>query len=175
MPTHDSQQRPEDRTDAVQPLPDALQGLGADKLLAIGAYGETVAAYRYLVLAEKASRGDHRRVFADMADEEQGHKQRLQKLLAELYPLADFVLTSDDKALVVTGPRVIDVRDEASIAEAMPMILDTERKTAAFYAEHARHMPTAALRALFKELAEEGAEHYQRLREIARETGLPES
>ncbi len=164
-----------DMPESVLPPTDASQGRGPDKLLAIGAYGETVAAYRYLVLAEKVSREDHRRAFADMADEEQGHKQRLQKLLAELYPQADFVLTPEDKEVVVTGPRVIDVRDESSIAGAMRMILDTERKTAAFYAEHARNMPTAALRALFKELAEEGAEHYQRLRAIARDSGLPDS
>lgn len=175
MPTHDSRPRAEDRPDAAQPLPDAAHGRGSDKLLAIGAYGETVAAYRYLVLAEKASREDHRRAFADMADEEQGHKQRLQKLLAELYPQADFVLTPEDKERVVTGPRVIDVRNEASVAAAMQMILHTERKTAAFYAEHARQMPTAALRALFRELAEEGAEHYQRLREIARDLGMSDS
>lgn len=175
MSTRDSEPGAADRTDAASPLPDPSQSRGPDKLLAIGAYGETVAAYRYLVLAEKASREDHRRAFADMADEEQGHKQRLQKLLAERYPQADFVLTPEDKELVVTGPRVIDVRNEASIAAAMRMILDTERKTAAFYAEHARHLPTAALRALFRELAEEGAEHYQRLREIDRDLGMSDS
>lgn len=174
MQTNNSQAGSADLPETV-PSTDESPGHGPDKLLAIGAYGETVAAYRYLVLSEKASREDHRRTFADMADEEQRHKQRLQKLLAELYPQADFVLAPEDKELVVTGPRVIDVRDEASIGEAMRMILDTEQKTAAFYAEHARHMPTAALRALFKELAEEGAEHHQRLREIARETGLPDS
>jgi hypothetical protein len=40
-----------------------------DKLLAIGTYGETVAAYRYLVLSEKAPTEDDRREFAAMADE----------------------------------------------------------------------------------------------------------
>ncbi len=142
-----------------------------DKLLAIGAYGETVAAYRYLVLSEKAPE-PYRPEFADMADEEQDHKQRLQKLLAELYPDADFVLTPEDKELVVTGPRMIDVRDEASFAEAMHMVLKTERKTARFYANHGRYMPQEGVRALFKELAEEGAEHYQRLKALAQQAGV---
>ncbi len=141
---------------------------GPDKLLAIGAYGETVAAYRYLVLSEKAPTEDDRRAFAAMADEEQGHKQRLQELIADHYPETDFVLTPEDKDLVVTGPRLIDVRDAAAFAEAMGMILETERKTAGFYAQHGRHFPEARIRDLFQELAEEGAEHYQRLSALAK-------
>ena len=153
--------------------PDAAKGRGPDKLLAIGAYGETVAAYRYVVLSEKAPNPRDRREFAEMADEEQGHKQRLQALLAEMYPHADFVLTPEDKELVVTGTRLLDVRDEASFHDAMRMILQTERKTAAFYAHHAKIIPPAHLRALFQELAEEGADHYQRLKSMARRCGVP--
>jgi rubrerythrin len=147
-------------------------GRGPDKILAIGAYGETVAAYRYLVLSEKSPEPADRVEFAAMADEEQGHKQRLQKLLADLYPDADFVLTAEDKELVVTGPRLIDVRDSAAYAEAMQMILETERKTAGFYAQNGKHMPQAVVQDLFKELAEEGAEHYQRLKSIADRSGV---
>ncbi|MCG8405088.1 MAG: ferritin family protein [Phycisphaerales bacterium] len=152
--------------------PDAAAGRGPDKLLAIGAYGETVAAYRYLVLCEKAPNEDHRKEFADMADEEQDHKQRLQKLLTELYPDVDFVLTPEDKELVVTGPRLLEIRDEKSYAEVMKMVLQTERKTARFYANHGKYMPQKDLQALFKELAEEGAEHYQRLKTLARQAGV---
>ena len=155
------------------PTPDAAKGRGPDKLLAIGAYGETVAAYRYVVLSEKAPNPRDRREFAEMADEEQGHKQRLQALLTEMYPHADFVLTPEDKELVVTGTRLLDVRDEASFHDAMRMILQTERKTAAFYAHHAKIIPPAHLRALFQELAEEGADHYQRLKAMARRCGVP--
>jgi rubrerythrin len=157
---------------ADAPTADAAQGRGPDKLLAIGAYGETVAAYRYLVLSEKAPNEEDRREFAEMADEEQGHKQRLQHLLSEMYPDADFVLTAEDKDLVVTGTRLLDVRDESSFHEAMRMILQTERKTAAFYAHHAKLVPQAHLRELFHELAEEGADHYQRLKTVARRAGV---
>lgn len=155
------------------PSPEAAQGRGPDKLLAIGVYGETVAAYRYLVLSEKAPNPRDRREFAEMADEEQGHKQRLQALLAEMYPQADFVLTPEDKELVVTGTRLLDVRDEASFHDAIRMILQTERKTAGFYAHHAKIIPPVHLRELFQELAEEGADHYQRLKDMARRCGLP--
>lgn len=156
-----------------EPTPMLTAGRGPDKLLAIGAYGETVAAYRYTVLAEKAPRDKDRKEFADMADEEQGHKQRLQKLLGEMYPDADFVLTQEDKDMVVTGPRLLDIRDRATFDEAVRMILETERKTARFYANYGKLLSQAGLRELFHELAEEGVEHYQRLKALASETGVP--
>jgi erythrin-vacuolar iron transport family protein len=155
-----------------QPTPDAAAGRGPDKLLAIGAYGETVAAYRYLVLSEKAPGETERREFADMADEEQEHKQRLQGLIDDMYPGVDFVLTPEDKDLVVTGPRLLDVRDRASFADGIRMALETERKTAAFYAQHGKSLPHTHLRHVFHELAEEGAQHYQRLRALARRSGI---
>ncbi len=157
---------------ATSSTPDTAAGRGPDKLLAIGVYGETVAAYRYVVLSEKAPDPSARTEFAAMADEEQEHKQRLQGLLAELFPDADFVLTPEDKDLVVTGPRLLDVRDGESFAAAMHMVLETERKTAKFYADHGRHLPQEQLRALFHELAEEGAEHYHRLKQLARASGV---
>jgi rubrerythrin len=126
------------------------------------------------VLSEKAPKTPDRKAFAEMADEEQDHKQRLQKLLADMYPDADFVLTPEDKDLVVTGPRLLDVRDDAAFAEAMQMILETERKTAAFYAFHSKTIPDKTLQSLFHELAEEGADHYQRLKAMARGAGASE-
>jgi rubrerythrin len=143
-------------------------GLGPDKILAIGAYGEMVAAYRYMILSEKAPSEKFRREFEAMADEEQDHKQRLEQLLADFYPDADFVLTAEDKDRVVTGPRLLDVRDEEAFAEAMRMILETERKTAGFYAQHCKAVPEPRVQALFAELAEEGVEHYQRLKTLVR-------
>ncbi|MFQ5502408.1 MAG: ferritin family protein [Phycisphaerae bacterium] len=153
---------------------DAAAGRGPDKLLAMGIYGETVAAYRYSILAEKALIEAHRREFAEMADEEQGHKQRLQILLDTHYPDADFVLTPEDKGIVASGTRLIEIRDEADYADAMRMILMTERRTARFYANHGKHMHQEDVRSLFHELAEEGAEHYQRLKTIARQAGVTE-
>lgn len=157
---------------ANQTVPDPAAGRGPDKLLAIGVYGETVASYRYVVLSEKTDNEEHRREFADMADEEQDHKQRLQKLVEDMYPGQDFVLTAEDKDLVVTGPRLLDVRTEEDFLEAMRMVLSTERKTARFYANYGKYMPEPHIQALFKELAEEGAEHYQRLKTLARQAGV---
>ncbi|MFO0974631.1 MAG: ferritin family protein [Phycisphaerae bacterium] len=143
--------------------------LGPDKALAIGSYGESVAAYRYLIFAEKAATQRQRDLFASMADEEQSHKQRLQRLLAQLYPDADFVLSENDKALVVVGPRLLDVRDADSFSAALRLTLATEQRTATFYHALAQLIRTDPLHAVFKELAEEGAEHYQRLQTLFRE------
>ncbi len=155
-------------TQNAEPIP------SPEKLLSIGMYGETVAAYRYLVLSEKALTEKHRAAFADMADEEQEHKERLQKLVAEMFPDSDFVLSQADKDLVVTGPRLLEIRDQAAYAETMRLILETERKTARFYARYGKFMTNAGLRDLFHELAEEGADHYQRLKALAEEAGLRE-
>src|SRR5438552_12007456 len=155
-------------TDA-HPLDPALS---PDKALAIGAYGETVAAYRYLVLSEKAMTAEQRAEFAAMAAEEQGHKQRLQRLLADNFPNADFFLRPEDKDMVVVGPRVLKVRDPESFAQAMRWILGTERRTAQFYAKLSKLISQQELRELFQELATEGIDHYRRLAALARESGV---
>jgi rubrerythrin len=145
---------------------------GDDKLLAIGVYGETVAAYRYLVLAEKAATPTDRRRFADLADEEQAHKQRLQKTMAERFPKADFVLSQDDKDLVVSGPRLLDVHREITFAESLALLLDTESKTSDFYGSHGPTISDPSLRLLFQQLADESREHHCRLRDWAAGEGL---
>lgn len=143
--------------------------LGPDKALAIGSYGESVAAYRYAVFAEKAPQARHRALFAEMADEEQSHKQRLQKLLATMFPRADFVLTDADKELVVVGPRLLEVRDAEDLRAGLRLTLETEQRTSGFYRLLSQRISADPLHALFKELAEEGAEHYQRLKALAKE------
>ena len=150
-------------------VPDPAAGRGPDKLLAIGAYGETVAAYRYVVLAEKALSDEHRREFAAMADEEQEHKQRLQALVTEMYPGQEFVLTAEDKELVVTGPRLLEVRNEADFADAMRMVLSTERKTARFYANYGKYMPEPHIQALLKSPTPLEDLHQYAQRELSKE------
>ena len=49
-----------------------LRTLSLDKALAIAAHDESVAAYPYRTLTDKTDDARLRRVFAEMADEEQG-------------------------------------------------------------------------------------------------------
>ncbi len=144
-----------------------------DQILAIGVYGETVAAYRYTVLSEKVPDPADRRTFATIADEEQGHKQRLQALLDRHHPESSFYLSDEDKALVVTGPRLINVRDIEDYRQVLELALDTEYRVACFYQAMSLRARNPELRVVFDELSREGFCHHQRLTELARKHGLP--
>lgn len=143
-----------------------------DQILTIGIYGETVAAYRYTVLAEKLPSEADRKAFAAIADEEQGHKQMLQRLLEKHFPGSSFYLSDADKALVVTGPRLINVRDLEDYRSFVQMALDTELRTSQFYKAMSGRVKNPEIRAIFEELAEEGFDHHRRIAELARERGF---
>ena len=151
---------------------DDADGRSPAKLLAIGAYGEAVAAYRYLVLAERSPTAAEHRQFAELADEKQEQKQRLQKVLAERFPDADPVLDPEEKAVVVTGPRLLNVHCPFSFLDVLEIMLESERKTADFYARCGPLISDGNLRSLFHRLAEENAVHYQRLKALAIGAGV---
>lgn len=159
---------PPTSTNAEPNLPDMAE----DRILSIGIYGETVAAYRYTVLSEKLPGEEDRKLFATIAEEELAHKQRLQELLDKLYPGSSFYLSDEDKALVVSGPRLIDVRSEPDYRKVMQMALDTERRVAQFYQELSTRAKTPDVQATFHELALEGFQHHGRLLKLARERNL---
>jgi len=149
--------------------------LREDQMLAIGAYGESVAAYRYTVLSERVPNLEDRRMFSDIAEEEQEHKARLEELARKHYPDRAFYLSDDDKALVLTGPRLIEVRDLKDYREVMQIALNTELRVSQFYQEMSSRVSNPEIRAVFQELASEGFEHHRRLHELAVERGfLPE-
>lgn len=143
-----------------------------DQMLAIGIYGESVAAYRYTVLSEKVPGEEDQRVFAAIADEELGHKQRLQELFDKHFSGNAFYLSDADKALVLTGPRLINVRDVKDYREVMRIALETELRTSEFYEVMRDRVRNPELRQVFSALAEEGFEHHRRLLQLATERGL---
>lgn len=141
-------------------------------MLAIGIYGESVAAYRYTVLAEKVPRPEDQQAFAAIADEEQAHKQMLQKLFDKHFPGSAFALSDADKALVLTGPRLINVRDLEDYRDVVRITLETELRTSQFYEAMRHRAQNLELREVFGSLAEEGFGHHQRLLKLARERGF---
>lgn len=159
---------PDKRTPASPELPE----MSEDRILSIGIYGESVAAYRYTVLSEKLPGDEDRRLFATIADEELTHKQRLQDLLDRFYAGSAFYLSDEDKALVCSGPRLIDVRNEPDYRKVMQMALDTERRVAQFYQAMEARARTPEVRTTFHELAMEGFQHHGRLLRLAREHNL---
>ncbi len=136
-----------------------LEGMPDAKKLAIAIYGESVASYRYGVLADKAVSDDHRRVFRAMQKEEQGHQTALERLAAKHFPDDDFVLTPEDKGLVIVGARMLDIRDDTSFNSAMRFLHDTELRTGEFYRALVALMPSGELGRFLGEMADECVEH----------------
>ncbi|MEI7767178.1 MAG: ferritin family protein [Phycisphaerae bacterium] len=145
--------------------------LADDKALAIAAYGESVASYRYIVLAEKARSTHFRAAFEAMALEERGHRDLVQRMLDQISPGSGFFLANEDKAVVCVGPRLVDARDDARFDEALRLVIGSEKRTASFYHRYASHAKHTNVRELFAQLAAEGIEHVRRLRILGREAG----
>lgn len=152
--------------------PPSFPDLRDDQILTIGIYGETVAAYRYTVLSEKLPGEADKKAFAAIAQEEQDHRDRLQRLLDKYFPGSSFYLSDADKALVVTGPRLINIRDVKDYREVMKMTVDTELRTSQFYHAMSTRVRIPDIKVLFEELAAEGFDHHRRLLELARERGF---
>ncbi len=149
----------DDIVDKIRNMPDA-------KRLAVAIYGESVAAYRYSVLADKSKSEAHRRIFQTMKEEEHGHQKALEQLAARLHPGADFILSEDDKAMVIVGTRLLEVHDVESFGRAMQFLHDTELKTSRFYEAMHELMPDGDLGRFLKEMAEECVEHGESLLKI---------
>ena len=143
---------------------DRVRALSPAKALALGAYGEAVASYRYRTLAEKTPTPSHKPIFEEMAEEEHGHHRVLAEILSRQYPDSDFVLTPEDKELVIVGPRMFEVTDHASADHALDLIHRSECLTGRFY--EAFHDVTAVsiLKPLLKEMAAECFEHAERIK-----------
>lgn len=143
-----------------------VTALSLEKALAVAAYGESVAAYRYRTLAEKTPSEAHRKVFLEMCEEEQGHHIRVQDLTREHFAGSDFVLKAEDKELVIVGPRLLEVSDKAGLENALHMIYESEQLTGHFYAALHRLTTVPELKPFLKEMADECFEHAQRLKSI---------
>jgi len=137
------------------------------KALTVAAYGESVASYRYRTLAEKVTSETHRRVFTEMADEEQGHYTTVLELMKHHFPGSDFILTPADKDMVIVGPRMLEPTEQGSIRVVLEQIQESERLTGRFYAALAETSAMLELRPMFQEMADECFEHAERLNAMA--------
>jgi rubrerythrin len=143
-----------------------------DQILSIGIYGEQVACYRYTVLSESLPTEEDRAAFAAIAREERGHAERIEALRQKHYPDRSFFLTDQDKALVVAGPRLVNVRDIDDYRQVMKLALDTELNISKFYRVMSGRTKHADIAALLGELSDESADHHRRLVQVARERGF---
>ncbi len=144
-----------------------------DKMLAIAAFGESVAAYRYIILSEKSPNPKLQQSFEAIAQQERQQRDRLQKVLQRLSPAAGFYLSQEDKLAVCVGPRLVDARDDARFDEAMKLVIASEKRLASFYTRYAAFAKDAEVKVLFEELARTGLMQVRRLRELLSEAGKP--
>ena len=142
-----------------------------DKALAIAAFGESVAAYRYIVLSEKVRDRKLRDSFEEMARDERQQRDRLQQILARLSPTAGFYLSQEDKLAVCVGPRLVDARDDARFDEAMKLVIASEKRSASFYLRYVAFAKDPEVKSLFGELATAGLAQVRRLRALLAEAG----
>ena len=149
-----------------------LATLGPAKALTLGCYGEDMAAYCYLQLAEKAEREQDRRGFREMVTEEQEHRDRLRTLLDKHYPGSDFVLSPEEKHIVEGGARSLHITDRRSFEEAVRGVVASEATTARFYRQMGRYIDQPEVKAIFLELADEGVGHHKRLLQLAAENNI---
>jgi len=140
-----------------------VASLAPAKALAIGIYGESVASYRYRVLSEKLADGPLQAIFLDMANEEKGHHSLLEALLKKHYPDRDFVLSPQDKELVIVGARMLEVTGTKSLEPALKMIYESETLTGRFYAAFRKATPNEAIKPILKEMADECFDHAAKL------------
>jgi len=142
---------------------DRVRALSTAKALTVAAYGESVAAYRYRTLAEKATTDAQRRLFVQIADEEQGHHAAVQELLQRHFPDSDYLLTAADKDLVIVGQRMFDLSDDPELTKTMVLICDSERRTGQFYAALAEITTRTDLQPIFRAMSHECYEHAEQL------------
>ena len=149
-----------------------LSAMEPAKALTLGCYGEDMAAYCYLQLADKAEREQDRQEFQEMVAEEQEHRDRLRTLLDKHYPGSDFVLSPEEKQIVEGGARSLHITDRRSFEEAVRGVVASESMTARFYRQMERHTSQPDVKAIFQELAEEGVTHHKRLLQLASENNI---
>ncbi len=150
---------PEEFKAKLANMPDA-------KRMAVAIYGESIASYRYGLLAEKASSEAHKKIFESMRREELEHQSALEELARKNFPDDDFVLTSKDKELVIVGTRLLELKDEASFHKAMKFLHDTELRTSAFYQAMHELMPAGEIGRILQEMSDECIEHAASLLKI---------
>ena len=150
-----------------------LSKITDDKALAIAAFGESVAAYRYIVLSEKTRDPRLRDSFEQMAKDQRLQRDRLQAILQRLAPAAGYYLSQADKLTVCVGPRLVDARDDARFDEAMKLVIASEKRSASFYLRYTPFAQDAQVKSIFTELAAVGIAQVQRLRLLLQEVGKP--
>ncbi len=148
-----------------------LSCLSDNKALAIAAFGQSVAAYRYMVLAEKAADPRLRTGLQEMAARENNRRTQLQTLQEKLFSSTCFFLDSHEKNMVCVGPRILDARDQAHFDEALKLLIASEKRIAGFYARYAAQTGRSEIKETFSTFADESLHRVSLLRRMGQDIG----
>ncbi len=148
-----------------------LSRLGDDKAQAIAGYGESVSAYRYIVLSEKSRDPKLKESFEEMAALERVQRLQIQQLLERVAPQASFYLSPEDKAVICVGPRLVDARDDTHFDEAMRLVIASEKRACSFYGRYSEFAKDSEVREVCRKLAVDGLARVHRLRALFQQAG----
>ena len=134
---------------------------------------EIEAFERYTLFTEQLGHrypDDAADVFRRMAESEKKHADELSQQRKSLFGDAA-VAVNKDALFDVEAPEISSLRWNMSPFKAFQLVLSSEEKAFAFYAEALSYVNDAKVKALFSELRDEEAEHVQMIKEFI--TNLP--
>jgi rubrerythrin len=122
---------------------------------------EAGAQVFYASAAKKATRPETRRMFAELAEEEERHRRQLEDLKQEdLTGLSPS--TYADTALAEALPDIVFSPD-MTFREALTLAIKAEERARSLYLDLVKKVPDLPLRFLFRFLADQEALHGARL------------
>ncbi|PKN97530.1 MAG: rubrerythrin [Chloroflexi bacterium HGW-Chloroflexi-5] len=129
----------------------------ADDILKFALGREQESIDLYTNLADTARNPEMRKVFSGFADEERGHKKRIENIQSS----GQFQFTPAQVRDIKIGDYLIDVEPHAGMSYQEALIIAMKKEKAAFrlYSDLAARVEDQLLRSLFESLAQEESKH----------------
>lgn len=128
----------------------------------------------YSRVARKAKDEEVRRVFAQLAEEEMGHFEILERFKAD--PSLPMKLAAPEKDYkLAEATELPPFTDDMSPKDAIALAMKKEQQAVEFYTDLAQHAADAGLKDMFTNLANMELGHKQRLENMFVDIGYPEA
>lgn len=130
------------------------------KSMEVAIYREIGARNFYRRLSEKIENPEGAKKFAQLSDDEDGHRVKLESWFERL---VGGKFSASGERIEQSEIRGIEIGDQAGALEALNLAIEAEAKARDFYAEQADRIDVPELERLFTELSEEEAGHFNLL------------
>ena len=128
-----------------------------DEILDYAIGQEEEAARFYMGLAEKVKRGNMKETFLSFAEEEKGHKAKLEKIKSGKLLLTDETKVLDLKIAEQVGD--VDISESLDYQEALIIAMKAEKAAFKMYSDLAGATDDPELEVMLLGLAQEEAKH----------------